>query len=81
MVAAATDEEYDEAFAVFPVSIDPGSDDRYLNDKERKIRSIITVYCTSVYLTQLSTLIFTGHQLRKNSLQILLTIIVTEITF
>lgn len=80
MVAAATDEEYDEAFAVFPVSIDPGSDDRYLNDKERKTQSIITVYCT-VYLTQLSTLIFTGHQLRKNSLQILLTSIVTKITF
>lgn len=30
MVAAATGEEYDEAFAVFPVSIDPGSDDRCL---------------------------------------------------
>lgn len=41
MVAAATDEEYDEAFAVFPGSIDPGSGDRYLNNKERKFRSII----------------------------------------
>lgn len=43
MVAAATDEEYDEAFAVFPVSIDPGSDDRYLNNKERKFQSITTL--------------------------------------
>lgn len=43
MVAAATDEEYDEAFAVFPASIDPGSDDRYLNNKERKFQSITTL--------------------------------------
>lgn len=37
MVAAATGEEYDEAFAVFPVSIDPGSDDRCLKKKIQKI--------------------------------------------
>lgn len=30
MVAAAADEEYDEAFAVFPVSTDPVSGDRCL---------------------------------------------------
>lgn len=34
MVAAATGEEYDEAFAVFPVSIGPGSDDRCLKKKK-----------------------------------------------
>lgn len=36
MVAAATGEEYDEAFAAFPVSIDPGSDDRCLKKKNPK---------------------------------------------
>lgn len=38
MVAAATGEEYDEAFAAFPVSTDPGSDDRCLKKKKKSKR-------------------------------------------
>lgn len=40
MVAAATGEAYDGAFAVFPVSTDPGSDDRCLKTK-KKFQNII----------------------------------------
>lgn len=40
MVAAATGEEYDEAFAAFPVSTDPGSDDRCLKKKKKKSKRL-----------------------------------------
>lgn len=66
MVAAATGEEYDEAFAAFPVSTDPGSDDRCLK-KKKKIQKIIPpLTCKCIFNTQLSTKLFTGHQLQKN---------------
>lgn len=48
MVAAATDEEYDEAFVVFPVSIDPGSDGRCLNNKENS--KVLQPYNVQVYI-------------------------------
>lgn len=47
MVAAAAGEECDEAFAVFPVSIDPGSGDRCLKKKKNPKDHIPIMYqCT-----------------------------------
>lgn len=67
MVAAVTGEEYDEAFAVFPVSTGPGSDDRCLKKrKTQKIYNLIMHKCT--FNTPLPTKPFTGHQLQTNSL-------------
>lgn len=64
MVAAAIDEEYDEAFAVFPVSTDPGSDDIYLKkEKHPKYYTPIMYKCT--FNIQLATKLFTCHQLQK----------------
>lgn len=50
MVAAAADEEYDEAFAVFPVSTDPVSGGRCLpeHQQEHLGQTAPTIVCTLV---------------------------------